>query len=71
MNENECDPEDMTPVGRINTGLSHLEWLIEELQATPGGSRGRMLAMTKLQEAYYWLSVGYEEEKHKPQHEER
>lgn len=58
----EVDPDDQTQHGRIVIAISHLEWLLEEIKDTPGGSRGRALAMTKLQEALYWLGLGLQEE---------
>ena len=58
----DVDPEDETPLGRVKIAIAHLEWLIEEIKDTPGGSRGRALATTKLQEALYWLDIGRQEE---------
>jgi hypothetical protein len=62
----EDEPPPLTDNQRLEVVLDSLEWMLEELKEPPPPSRGRAIAQTKMQEAYYWLGLGVEEEKHKP-----
>jgi hypothetical protein len=58
----EEETTDSTACDRLHVVLEALFILIAELEETPGGSRGRSLAITKLQEGTFWLATGISEE---------